>query len=110
MWSFLESSYARLGGDDKARIADEAGVWGKHVTFLGFDGNNESEHRSIALFLVRDMDRFSDFKGRDLNSHMPLLDAYRRMLRMFLPMRNTLTGGGLSVSQIIAVLNAREHS
>lgn len=41
---------------------------------------------------------------------MPLLDAYRRMLRVFLPMRNTLTGGGLSVSQIIAVLKAREHS
>lgn len=59
MWSFLEGGYARLGDDDKARIADEAGVWGKHVTFLGFDGNNESEHRSIALFLVRDMDRFS---------------------------------------------------
>lgn len=109
MWSFLESGYARLSDADKARIAEEAGVWGKHVTFLGFDGNNETEHRSIALFLVRDMERFTSFKDRDLNSHMPLLDAYRRMLRTFLPIRGTLTGGELSVSQIIAVLKAREH-
>lgn len=109
MWSFLEGGYAKLGDADKARIASEAGTWGKHVSFLGFDGNNESTHRSIALFLVRDMDRFSDFKGRELNSHMPLLDAYRSMLRVFLPMRATLTGGGLSVAQIIAVLKARER-
>ena len=81
----------------------------ERVTFLGFDGNNETEHMGIAMFLVRDMDRFSSFKGRDLNSHMPLLDAYRRMLQTFLPIRSTLTGGELSVPQIIAVLKARER-
>ncbi|MEW5704425.1 MAG: YfbU family protein [Pseudomonadota bacterium] len=107
MWSFLESGYARLTDDDKARIASELESLGKDVRFPGFDGNNESEHYSISRFLIDDMDRFSSFKGRDLNSHHPVLDGYRRMLLVFEPKRRTLTGGELDVSQIIAVLHAR---
>lgn len=109
MWSFLESGYARLSSDEKTRIAAELEPFGKDVYFPGFDGNNESEHYSIARFLIDDMDRFSSFKGRELNSHCQRLNDYLMMLRAFEPIRRTLDGGELSVSQIISVLKLRAH-
>ncbi|GAB4227751.1 MAG: hypothetical protein Kow0032_07190 [Methyloligellaceae bacterium] len=109
MWSFIESGYAKLSKKEKERVEAEAEPFGKHVEFSGFDGNNESEHIGIARFLIDDLDRFASFKGRELNSHMPSIDTYRRMLAVFEPMRRTLTGGELSVSQIIELLKAKTH-
>jgi uncharacterized protein len=107
MWSFLESSYGKLSQKDKAQIEAEAGPLGKSVRFPGFDGNNETEHLGIARFLIDDLERFSSFKGRDLNSHLQSIEAYRCMLRVFGPMRENLVGRGLSASEIIAILSER---
>jgi len=109
MWSFLESGFRRLSRGDKDRVATEAEPFGKNVVFHGFDGNNESEHLSIAGFLIDKLNRFAGFKGRDLNAHMPTVEAYRRMLSVFVPIRRTLTGGELSAAQIIEILNAMVH-
>lgn len=109
MWLFIESGYASLSETDKQHIAVEAEPLGKHVVFSGFDGNNESEHFSVARFMIDDLKRFTTFQGRDLNSHAPLMDAYRRMLTVFEPMRRTLIGIELSASQIIELLKARMH-
>lgn len=109
MWDFIESGYEALSAKKKTRVADEAEPFGKNPKFSGFDGNNETEHLGIARFLIDDLERFSRFKGRDLNSHMQSLDGYRRMLQVFLPMRETLVGVGLADTQIIEILNARAH-
>lgn len=110
MWWFVEQSYARLSEHDKARVEKEAEPFGKHVVFRGFDGNYEGEHLGVASFLINKLDRFADFKGRDLNSHMPSIDGYRRMVRAFEPMRRGLGGGGLlGAGQIIELLNAQRH-
>ncbi|MDH3209221.1 MAG: YfbU family protein [Burkholderiaceae bacterium] len=108
MWSFIESAYTKLSKTDKERLAADVPYRGKHVQFLGFDGNNETDHLSIARFIIEEMNRFSGFKGRDLNSHSRTLERYRRMLAVFLPMRPTLDGTSLSVNQLIKLLNADE--
>jgi len=79
------------------------------VRFPGFDGNNECNYSSVASFLTKQLDRHTSLKGRIINSHMPTIDGYRRMLAVFLPMRSSLGGGDLSAGQITAVLNARRH-
>lgn len=107
MWYFLERGFGELSKKDKDRVAAEAAPFGKHVVFTGFDGNNESEHRGVALFLINELDRFSEFKGRDLNAHMPTIDTHRRMFSVFEPIRNTLTGRDLNASEIIEILNAK---
>jgi uncharacterized protein len=109
MWSFIESAYAKLSPKDKARIEKEAEPFGKHVHFRGFDGNNETEHLGIARFLIDKLERFSSFEGRDLNSHMPSVETYRRMLRVFEPMRSSLVGRELGASEIIELLNEKTH-
>ncbi|WP_346380800.1 YfbU family protein [Acidithiobacillus sp.] len=100
MWSFVEEAYERLNHEQKAAIMAEA----TNVKFLGFDGNHEINKMSIASFLVDEMERFSRFKGRDMNSHHPTEARYRRMLAAFEPMRASLAGGGLNVQQLTALL------
>lgn len=104
MWTFIESGHGQLSAKDQKRVAKETGR--KTVEFSGFDGNNESRYYAIARFFIDDMDRFTNFAGRSLNSHFPKAGTYLRMLQDFEPMRATLVGKGLSVSQIIELLNA----
>lgn len=106
MWSFVEEAYERFDASQKAIIKQEVGDQVGFVKFTGFDGNNESSQMSIARFLVEKMDRFQRFKGRDMNSHYPTYDNYRRMLAVFEPMRSRLMGGGLNTKQVIAILQA----
>jgi uncharacterized protein YfbU (UPF0304 family) len=40
---------------------------------------------------------------------MPTIDAYRRMLSVFEPIRGTLTGRDLNAPEIIEILNAMMH-
>jgi uncharacterized protein len=103
MWRFVEDSYTKLPKKDRALVDNEAELGAK---FVGFDGNNEGAHMAIAGFLIEKMGRFSEFKGRDLNSHWPTVPRYARMLRVFEPMRAGLVGKGLSAEQLIAILKA----
>jgi uncharacterized protein len=110
MWSFLEEAHSSFDLPAKERVAAEAEPFGSHVRFPGFDGNNEGEAISIANILVNDMGRFSRFKGRNLNSHAPLMDNYRRMYNVFEPIRVSLSGTRhLTPEQVIVVLQAMRH-
>ncbi len=109
MWDFIEGAYEALGQKDRQRILVEAEPFGKHVRFEGFDGNNEGAHYSVASFMVQDLGRFSRFAKRELNSHSPVIDAYRRMFAVFEPMRAKLAGSRLNASQIIELLQAKTH-
>lgn len=109
MWSFIEHSYDELSEEEKAYVEKEAEPFGKDPKFRGFDGNNESEHMGTAYFIVNDLDRFESFKGRDLNSHCPSIEAYRRMLSVFDPIRKTLTFKPLSAENIVKILKEKTH-
>jgi uncharacterized protein YfbU (UPF0304 family) len=109
MWSFIEDSYAALSAQEKARVEQEAEPFGKDPRFRGFDGNNETEHMGIAYFLIRKLERFSSFEGRDLNAHMPSLNMHRRTLRVFEPMRRSLIGRTLAAGELIEILNEMTH-
>lgn len=109
MWSFLEQGFRELSKKDKERVAKEAEPFGKHVSFTGFDGNGESEYIGVTRVLINQLDRFTEFKGRELNSHMPTLDVHRRMLSVFEPIRVDLIGRGLNAGEIIQILRAKLH-
>ncbi len=76
MWDFIERGCANLSAKDRERVAKDVAPFGSNVKFRGFDGSNEASHLGMARFLIEKMDRFSSFKGRDLNAHMPTLNAY----------------------------------
>lgn len=106
MWAFLERGYNALSAKSKARLKGELGSWGDRIQFPGFDGNNEGEHYSVARMFIDKMDRWTLFKGRDLNSHAPLLSNYRKMLRIFEPARQKIMGDELNEQQIMEIMKA----
>ncbi|WP_227732085.1 YfbU family protein [Yersinia proxima] len=110
MWVFIEESYEQLSLDEKNELAAKADLSGKHVKFSGFDGNNETGHLSIANFLINELDLFSRFKGRNLNSHAPSLAKHVRMNKVFEPIRKDLDGRDLDVNELAAILNAKRYS
>jgi uncharacterized protein YfbU (UPF0304 family) len=109
MWFFLETGFDKLSPQDKERVKVEAAPFGENVKFRGFDGNNEADYLSIARFLIDDLERFTHFASRDLNSHMPVVAGYRRMYQIFERIRPTLVGRELSAAEIVELLNARKH-
>ena len=109
MWSFIENGYEKLSKMERDRVAKESESFDQNIRFPGFDGNNESEYLSIAHFLINNLGRFSIFGNRDLNSHWPAIESYKRMWRVFEPMRANLAGGHLNPGQIIDVLRAGIH-
>lgn len=81
MYDMIELSLADLSAADCAALPD----W--KLRFRGFDGNNETTYMSVARFMVAEMGRFSAFKGRDFNSHAPVVDRARAMYRVYEPLR-----------------------
>ena len=55
-------------------------VVGEKLTFIGFDGNDESEEFGYVTFLVETLKRYGELKESDLNSHWEALPRYRAMV------------------------------
>jgi hypothetical protein len=105
MWRLVESSFERLAVDAKRRVEAESGCGA--FRFAGFDGNHESEHLGVARFMIEDLEQFESFKGRDLNSHFPVLDRYRRQHRAFEPIRARTRGEPLRPADLVEILRER---
>lgn len=107
MWSYVESSFAQLAADAQTRVEASSGYDRKLFRFAGFDGNHESEHLSATRFMIEDLGRFPSFKGREVNSHFPVLESYRRQYRAFEPIRARSMGEPLRASDLIEILQER---
>lgn len=103
MWSFIEEAYESLSPEDKSLLQAELGARPTDLKFHGFDGNNEIEQVNIATFLIEKMGRFKRFDPNKLNAHCPTYERYTGMLRVFDPIRASLIGVKLSVSQLIKI-------
>lgn len=79
MWSNIEASYEELNKKDQNEVKELA----REPKFDGFDGNNESEYKSIAEYFINDLDLFCEFKNRELNSHGARLKSYKDMLSVY---------------------------
>lgn len=106
MWSYVETSFAKLSEISKAKVGKAVGSDRILFQFVGFDGNNESEHYSIARFMIEDIGRFQSFKDRSMNSHHQTLDRYRRQYRVFEPIRARSLGEPLRAADLIEILGA----
>lgn len=107
MWGHVESSFDRLPADAKARVEEAAGYDRRLFRFRGFDGNEESEHFSVATFMIEDVGRFDRFQGRELNSHHPVLGDYRRQYSAYEPIRAGCRGEPLRAADLVEILRAR---
>jgi uncharacterized protein YfbU (UPF0304 family) len=105
MWDVMEAAYDRLTKDQKDELHRQTGL--KEVKFVGFDANTEEHHYGVLMFLIDEMDEFSTFKGRDLNTNQPAVGSYTRMLAVFKTLGRTLSGRSFNARELIQILNAR---
>ncbi|MDA9410589.1 YfbU family protein [Bradyrhizobium sp. CCBAU 45384] len=108
MWSFVEAGYKKLSAADKKKVKTEAAPYGDDVKFHGFDGNHEP-HTFIAGVLIKDLERWSEFKGRALNAHTRTVERYPRMCRAFEGIRPSLDMRHPSADEITKILLAQKH-
>ncbi|HEU6437772.1 MAG TPA: YfbU family protein [Nitratidesulfovibrio sp.] len=99
----------RVFGRDEALAEREPGA-----LFNGFDGNNEPAHLGYLRFFCGDesMPRYTDLRctsPRDWNSHMPTLDVYARMLRVYDKYANEYGAPDLTQEQAREIIAARIH-
>ena len=110
MWDRLEQDFAKLSPVERARVQTQSYSSGP-PHFEGFDGNNETDLMHIAGLLVNELGRWSRFKGRGLNSHMPSIETYNRLLAVWRPILDRkvkqLGNYQFTADEIIAIL--REH-
>lgn len=53
------------------------------IRFLGFDGNEETEHYWYCNYLINYAHRYEEYLDVELNSHSNTLNRYRRMLQKY---------------------------
>src|SRR5262245_16898442 len=70
-------------------LADKTGIDKADILFCGFDGNHEAKWLGYCEHVCEpkgDRPRFTELsRGDHFNSHMPMLDVYRRMLKVWKP-------------------------
>lgn len=76
--------------------------------FPGFDGNNETEYMSFCRFLIEIQGKYQEqqpylLKNDNLNSHMPMVQKYQRMLKQS---KLILNLPSMSVDQALQILDA----
>ncbi|MFG1306744.1 YfbU family protein [Xanthobacter autotrophicus] len=79
-WRRIEQSVNDLSKAERDDLIANVGheSW---IKFDGFDGNND-DHYGVATFLVKEMNRYSEFEKRSLNSHSSTsIDRHRETLR-----------------------------
>jgi len=105
MWSFIEGAFADLTTEEQKELKDSKEY--SEPSFLGFDGNNETEHMGIARFMIDHLGRFERFKDHEtgLNSHMPVLGRYLAMIHKFEPIRANLIGRRMGLDELRVLLS-----
>ena len=108
IWSQLEAAYRRLEPEDRERVQQE-GPSDDAVQLQGFGGNDETDHLGVVETLIWDLDRFHEFRGRNLNASMPTLEKHRRIPTKFDPIFKGRMFGQLAASEIIEILAEQLH-
>ena len=99
MFRVLGASVEAIGSDAVRQIDEHAA---RFLQFAGFDFNDsrEAHMADYAEYLIRqgrwvELAVFFDDDHERGNSHMPMLDAYVRMLAVYRPIREAMTQGAV---------------
>jgi uncharacterized protein YfbU (UPF0304 family) len=80
-----------------------------HYSFFhGFDGNNETEYMGFCRFIIDEQGKYQEqeqyfLKNDHLNSHMPMVDKYKRMLEVSSTVPDIWS---MNVEEALKILNA----
>lgn len=70
----------------RALANNDTGLPSAH--FVGFDGNDETEHFAYSIYLLNERRLWGESRRKDYNTHSPTLHYYRRMLEVWKKLDN----------------------
>ncbi|MCK1618925.1 YfbU family protein [Bradyrhizobium sp. 159] len=107
MFSLTMFHFQQLPEAEQKQVRTELGYSAHGLDkFPGFDGNHDDHYR-VASYLIKHLKRFKDLPGATNNSHTQTsLPRYRKMLSIYLPIRDRLDSGRLAPKQIIEIFSA----
>lgn len=82
MFRELEYAYTKIFSSTNSKYEYSA-------MFKGFDGNEETDHYCYCKHLINHLNLFEEFKDRELNSHFPVINRYRKMLDYYNTIKNS---------------------
>lgn len=89
------------------KLKDKSGIKADDIRFKGFDGNEETSQYLYTKFFILELGRFDELRygndHPDFNSHFPMLNQYRDMLRVWNSFEKNFN---LNEKQILAILRA----
>jgi len=106
MFSFVERAVANFTPAEQAQFEAQVEPYDANPSYGGYDANNEDEY-GIACFMVEDLGRFSEFAGRDHNSHAAVVEGYAKMEQAFQPMVSGLQNRNLTPNEVALIVNAK---
>lgn len=107
MWEVIEYSYEELSEEAKESVKEKVERMDGPPKFIGFDGNNEADYLAKANIIIENLDRFTRFQKRYLNSHRMTLEVHFRMMEVFYPIWEGSNYVALDSDKLVTVLSAR---
>lgn len=103
MWNRIEDAKEELSTEEQTELEKGDSL----SEFFGFDGHNETEHFSIAHFMIKKMGRYGRFKNHnmDLDSHMPMVRNYLTMVEKYKTIRPALAGRNMNLAELKIILS-----
>lgn len=99
MYTFIDYSIKKLPADQQADFVDNRKAW-----YRGFDGNHDP-HSGVAHTFVDQLNRFSEYKDRLVDSHsQATLPMYRSVKEIYDHVMPEVAGDGLSYEQLKTIL------
>jgi uncharacterized protein YfbU (UPF0304 family) len=91
------------------KLKSKSGIKESDIWFRGFDGNNELRQKNYTEYFLFTLGRYQSLhtqvKKNDCDSHWPMLDTYRNMLRIFNSRKHP--SSPLSAEDMKAILAAK---
>lgn len=97
--------------DVKQKTKSEKIINHAYGFFPGFCGNYETAHMAFCQFIVNDQNKFQEqkqyfSKNDGMNSHVPLIEKYQRMLNVYALIKSDVVSYELTVEQALLILEA----
>lgn len=106
MWRVLEAKLGELDVDLKNELVTKLDS-NDIPEFDGFHGNREFDHISAAEFLIEDMERFTEFKGRIKEAYTEMAPSYLAMLEVFTRIQKSVPMNNFTIDDLAQIFNAK---
>ena len=104
MWVDIQRSHYSLTNEKREMLEINVPYIGNKPVFSGFDISYEKDYMELTRYLVGEIERFRKLWVSDFVSKTPSLNGYKRMLDVYIPIRDAHPNKLLTLNQLCEIL------